>query len=214
MSTIRQTSKHKWRREKFWAFVLLGMNRMLYHDPLPPWGFEFLLWVNCQAWWHYTHHGFSARYEPEGWHTQGDGESLSDDASVGERPDRHDAGEEQESRDADPAPSFSEEYVSEGDIPQPHSGPTDQDGRRQNYNPISAPSKDDLERAPRRSIPEFRLPVRGLSSGGVSRCPSSCNFTNTSIRTLRDPCGNEDMSLLPMFDWEEDDLGQYFGDLL
>ncbi|KAH0288934.1 hypothetical protein M436DRAFT_65781 [Aureobasidium namibiae CBS 147.97] len=119
MPKTDQTSKHKWRREKFWAFVLLGLNRMFNHDPLPPWGFEFLLWVNGQAWWHYAHHEFDTRYEPHEWNTPGDGASLGDEASVGERPDRHDAEEEQqESKHPDSAPDRREESVYGDDIPQ------------------------------------------------------------------------------------------------
>jgi hypothetical protein len=86
MPKTLQTSKHKWQREKFWAFMLLGLNRMLNHDFLPPWGFEFLLRVNTQAWWYYSHYGFGARYESESQDKQEDGQSLSDEASVGERP--------------------------------------------------------------------------------------------------------------------------------
>jgi hypothetical protein len=36
--------------------MLLGLNRMLNHDFLPPWGVEFLLRVNTKAWWYYSHY--------------------------------------------------------------------------------------------------------------------------------------------------------------
>lgn len=218
MPKTHQTSKHKWRREKFWAFVLLGLNRMFNHDPLPPWGFEFLLWVNCQAWWHYTHYGFHARYEPRGWNAQGDGESLSDAASFGERMDRNDVGEEQKGPgDPDSTPESRTESMSGGKIPQPPWDPTDQYRRRQYCYPTSDPSKEDNGCAPRRIIPERKLPARGFSLGSLPRCPVSRKFEDTGTCVLRDSYRKEDSEasgLLPKFDWEKDDVGEYFGDFL
>jgi hypothetical protein len=113
MPHTHQTSKHKWRREKFWAFMLLGLNHSLYHDPLPPWGFEFLIWINCQAWWHYTHYGFKTGHEPQSQDTQEDDKSSSDKASVGERPERRASGDEQEEPgDRDPNSGLLTTYYS------------------------------------------------------------------------------------------------------
>jgi hypothetical protein len=89
-----QTSKHKWQREKFWAFILLAANRMLNHDFLPPWGFEFLLCVNPQAWWyHYSHY---SKHERENHGEQDDNESLSDESSVGDVSNHHDYQDKQQ----------------------------------------------------------------------------------------------------------------------
>ena len=188
---------------------------MLYHDPLPPWGFDFLLRVNCQAWWHYTHYGFNPKCEPHDWDAPGYGESLSDEASVGERPDCHDAEEEQEaSKHPDSAPDRREESASGGDIPQSSSGSAEQYRNKEDYGPSSDPSKEDLGCAPGHTIPERKSPVRGLSSGGLPRCSISCKVVDAGTCALQNSCGKEDMSLLPSFDWEEDDVGQYFEELL
>jgi hypothetical protein len=94
MPNTRQTSKHKWQREKFWAFILLAANRMLNHDFLPPWGFEFLLRVNAQAWWyHYAHYN---RQEPENQGEPDESESSGDEASVGNVSNHHDYQDEQQ----------------------------------------------------------------------------------------------------------------------
>jgi hypothetical protein len=188
MPNTHQTSKHKWRREKFWAFMLLGLNRTLFHDPLPPWGFEFLIWINCQAWWQYTHYGFNAGYEPQSQDTQKDDKSSSDAASVGERPDHHHPGDEPEaSGDRNSVSGFRQEGVSGGDIPQP-SDVTEQNVWENRFQrPIEAP-----------------------------HCPICCTCTGTGVCTLRCSCPekSEITALLPRFDWERDDDGQCFGDLL
>lgn len=191
---------------------------MFNHDPLPPWGFEFLLWVNCQAWWHNTHYGFEARYESQNWNAQEDRESLSDEASSGERLDRYDVEEEQKGPgDADFAPERRTEGVSGGDIPQPPSDPTGQSRSKRSCHPPSDLSKEDIRGTPRCSIPERKLPACGPSSQSLPRCPMSCNFADTGACVLRDSYRKEDgetAGLLPKFDWEGDDLGQFIGDLL
>jgi hypothetical protein len=170
--------------------MLLGLNRTLYHDPLPPWGFEFLIWINCQAWWHYTHHGFDAKYEPQDPDNQTDGESLSDEASVGERPNRRDPGDEQEEPgDRDPNSGFCDESVSGSDIHQPLSGFTDQHHCGHQF----------------------------LRPPGTPHCPLCCTYADTGICALRCSCHEQESKaagLLPRFDWERDDDGRYFGDLL
>lgn len=190
MLNTHQTSKHKWRTEKFWAFMLLGLNRTLYHDPLPPWGFESLIWTNCQAWWHYTHHGFDAKYEPQDSDNQADGESLSDEASLGERPNRRDSEDDLEgSGHQDSTSDSGEENVPGGDIPQPPSGFTDQ----------------------HHCGHQFQRPL------GTPHCPLCCTCADTGICALRCSCRegkNKTAGLLPRFDWERYDDGQDFGDLL
>lgn len=199
--------------------MLLGLNRMFNHDYLPPWGFEFLLWVNCQAWWHYTHHGFNDRYEPQTPGDQGDEGSLSNQAGAGERTNRHDAEEDhEESRDPEftSCPSH-EESVFDGDTPQPLSSPAEQDRRKQKHGLPGDPSKGCLGCGPRRVIPECKPPGCGLPPGSLPRCPVSCNSADTGMSALRDSCGTKNsgtVSLLPKFDWEGDDVGQYFGELL
>lgn len=66
MNPTTPKPRTRWQREKFWAFVLLGLNRVLYQDFLPPWGFEFLVRVNAQAWWYYAQSGFDTRYDMPG----------------------------------------------------------------------------------------------------------------------------------------------------
>ena len=170
--------------------MLLGLNRTLYHDPLPPWGFEFLIWINCQAWWHYAHYGFKTGHEPQSQDAQEDDKSSSDEASVGERPERRTSEDEQEEPgDRDPNSGFREESVPVDDILQPPSGFTDQ------------------HHCGHRSQPSLVNP----------HCPICCNCAKTGICTLRCSCHEEESEtagLLPRFDWERDDDGQDFGDLL
>ena len=167
--------------------MLLGLNCKLYHDPLPPWGFEFLLWVNCQAWWQYTRYGSDARYEAQDRNTQADDASWSDEASVGERPDCHVSEEEQEVPDARDV--FSE------DCEESVSGSAE---------PRLFPD----------SIDQYQ---QGRSAGDQPRCEFCCTCKSTVIGALQCSCIREEdetMGRLPAFDWEEDDLGQYFGDLV
>lgn len=93
------TPRSKWRKDKFRAFVLLGLNRAFNKDPLPPWGFEFVLKIDPQKWWWYQHYGFHP--QPYGFQTpqeanehdfqqdcpeKDNNDQLSDTASVGNRP--------------------------------------------------------------------------------------------------------------------------------
>ncbi|THY69412.1 hypothetical protein D6C94_09575 [Aureobasidium pullulans] len=93
------TPKSKWRKDKFWAFVLLSLNRTFNKDPIPPWGFEFVLKINPQKWWWYQHYGFHP--QTYGFQTSQEAnehdfqqdspgkdndDRLSDTASVGNRP--------------------------------------------------------------------------------------------------------------------------------
>jgi hypothetical protein len=169
--------------------MLLGLNHSLYHDPLPPWGFEFLIWINCQAWWHYTHYGFKTGHEPQSQDTQEDDKSSSDKASVGERPERRASGDEQEEPgDRDPNSGFWDESVPVDDILQPPNV-TEQ-----------CPWENQLQ-------PPLETP----------RCPLCCTCADTVICGLRCLCHGEDIEtagLLPRFDWERDDDGQDFGTLL
>jgi hypothetical protein len=186
MPKTLQTSKHRWQRQKFWAFMLLGLNRMLNHDFLPPWGFEFLLRVNTQAWWYYSHYGFGARYEPESRDKQEDGESL---------------GDEPESRDKqEDAGSLSDE-ASVGERPTRH----------HNYahsNPFSGvPDHEDPER-----VLECVSPEPGRF-GTQLRCPACSSWFCAQPESCRRDKG-EVVGLLPKFDWESDDGEQNSGDLL
>ncbi|THY39543.1 hypothetical protein D6C97_10328 [Aureobasidium pullulans] len=89
----------KWRKDKFWAFLLLSLNRAFNKDPLPPQGFEFVLKINPRKWWWYQHYGFHP--QTYGFQTSQEAneddfqqdcpekdndDQLSDSASVGNRP--------------------------------------------------------------------------------------------------------------------------------
>ncbi|THX75454.1 hypothetical protein D6D04_07375 [Aureobasidium pullulans] len=101
MSSLSQTlwSSETIASNKFRAFVLLGLNRAFNKDPLPPWGFEFVLKIDPQKWWWYQHYGFHP--QPYGFQTpqeanehdfqqdcpeKDNDDQLSDTASVGNRP--------------------------------------------------------------------------------------------------------------------------------
>jgi hypothetical protein len=202
MPKTLQTSKHKWQREKFWAFMLLGLNRMLNHDFLPPWGFEFLLRVNTQAWWYYSHYGFGARYKSESQDKQADAESLSDEsdgrdqledggslsdeASVGER-STSSSRADTKSHD-DWARSEFRDYA--------HSNPF-----------LGVPDHENPECVLDCVSPELRLFGTQLYcpvySSWLCAQPGSCRREKSEV-----------MGLLPRFDWEEDDGGHDFEHLL
>jgi hypothetical protein len=166
--------------------MLLGLNRMLNHDFLPPWGVEFLLRVNTKAWWYYSHYGFGAKYEPGGQDKQEDaeslsdepdsrgeqedGESLSDEASVGERPTLHRI------------------YA--------HSNPF-----------LGVSVHEDPECVLECVFPELRR------FGTQLYCSICCTWFCAQPGSCRKE-KIEISGLLPRFVWENDDGGQYSGDLL
>ncbi|TIA06231.1 hypothetical protein D6C81_09993 [Aureobasidium pullulans] len=45
-------------QRKILGFRVTGLNRAFNHDPLPPWGFEFILRINPRKWRWYQHYGF------------------------------------------------------------------------------------------------------------------------------------------------------------
>jgi hypothetical protein len=186
MPKAHQTSKYKWQREKFWAFMLLGLNRTLNHDFLPPWGFEFMLRVKTQAWWYYSHYGFGARYEPESQDKQEDAESL------GDQPESRDKQEDGE--------SLSDEE-SVGERPSPlhnyaHSNPF-----------LGVSDHEDPER-----VLECESPEQGRFETQL-HCPVCCLWFCAHSGSCREG-KSETVGLLPKFDWESDDGGQNSGDLL
>ncbi|KEQ79660.1 hypothetical protein M438DRAFT_359523 [Aureobasidium pullulans EXF-150] len=93
------TPRSKWRKDKFWAFLLLSLNRAFNKDPLPPQGFKFVHKINPRKWWWYQHYGFhpqtygfqtSQEANEHDFHQDSpekdNDDQLSDIASVGNRP--------------------------------------------------------------------------------------------------------------------------------
>lgn len=212
MPNTHQTSKHKWRREKFWAFMLLGLNRVLNHDFLPPWGFEFLLRVNAQAWWYYSHYGFGARTESQDYGDQADGEPLSDEVSVGEQPTRRKQNQQQKPQDGGGGIKVLRPRRSRGDISKSLSTSAD-----------TEPHENRPSSSPRRNYAHTGDPYGGFSDSDVPRRPLKCRFpelhrtpaprphgctcTPEVLRTLWCMCRSEaaeGLDLLPKFEWEED----------
>jgi hypothetical protein len=201
MSKTLQISKHKWQSEKFWAFMLLGLNRMLNHDFLPPWGFEFLLRVNTQAWWYYSHYGFGAKYEPDGRDEQEDGESLGDE------PESRDKQEDAESL-SDEASVGERSTSSSRTDTKPHD-----DWARSEFRDYAHSNR--FLRVPDRQDPE-RVLECASSKPGRFGAHLYCSICCTWVCAQPGSCRKEKIEiagLLPKFDWEEDDGGHNFGHL-
>lgn len=185
--------------------MLLGLNRVLYHDFLPPWGVEFLVRVNAQAWWYYAQYEFGSRHEMPRQNSQErssrteDEGSLGDDASVGDRPEGDDLSNclDQTQSATSPASTVGGNYL----VTFNSSEASGQNGTGCDSKPAS----------PERSW--------SFSSGKRVHCSLSCTggCGDADRCYLQCSCRKEEIKaedLLPRFDWEEDDGGQGFVDLL
>lgn len=206
MHPTPHTSRHKWRREKFWTFLLLGLNRTLYQDFLPPWGFEFLLRINTQAWWYYSHYGFGSRSETP--YPQAEDEvPLDDDLSVDDRPDGQDPShgfeEQQDKPEKDDSSDGLEQTRNEGGHPTTSSSCKASDQNDASCIYKSASTERSWSFFSGRQVHCSLCCTGGCGDADVCYLQCSCCKVETKVERL-----------LPRFDWEDVDHGQDFLDLL